>query len=83
MTHCIRCHRPLKRPTETGMGEVCARKAKEVPVPDHERDLFGYDIEKAVQAARYRLSVFIGTATVDAHIAVRRGFRAARERLVL
>ena len=82
MTHCIRCGRTLKRPTETGMGSTCARKAQAVPVPDHDRDLFGYDIEKAVQAARYRLSVFIGSAAVEAHIAVRRGFRVARERLL-
>ena len=24
MTVCIRCHRPLKQPTETGMGPVCS-----------------------------------------------------------
>lgn len=83
MTHCIRCHRPLKRPTETGMGEVCARKAKEVPVPDHERDLFGYSIERAVAAAEYRIGVHIAVLVEDAHQAMRRSFRAARERLVL
>lgn len=80
MTTCIRCHRPLKHPTETGMGAVCARKAKAVAVPAHERDLFGYDIEKAVHAARYRLQVFIDGAAVEALVAVRRGFREARER---
>lgn len=25
MTRCIKCHRPLKAPTPTGMGPVCAR----------------------------------------------------------
>lgn len=86
MTHCIhctRCHRPLKRPTETGMGDVCARKAKAVPVPAHERDLFGYDLGKAEQAARYRLEVHVAVLVEDAHQAVRRGFRAARERMGL
>ena len=83
MTHCINCGRTLKNATETGMGPVCARRAKAVPVPDHDRDLFGYDIEKAVQAAQYRVGVHIAVMAEDASQAVRRGFRAARERLVL
>lgn len=78
MTTCIRCHRPLKHPTETGMGAVCARKVKAVPVPAHERDLFGYDIEKAVHAARYRLEVHVAVLAEDARQAVRREFAAAR-----
>lgn len=78
MTTCIRCHRPLKAPTATGMGEVCARKSREVPVPAHERDLFGYDLEKAVNAARYRLRVQIEGEAAEVLMAVRHGFRDAR-----
>ena len=81
MTHCIRCHRPLKHPTATGLGPVCERKAKAVPVPAHERDLFGYDVDKAVHHAKYQLQIHIAVLTEDAHQAIRRGFRDARERL--
>jgi len=59
MTHCINCGRTLKNATETGMGRVCARRAKAVPVPEHDRDLFGYDIQKAAAAAEYRIGVHI------------------------
>jgi hypothetical protein len=78
VTRCTRCRRPLKRPTETGMGDVCARKSKAVPVPAHERDLFGYEIEAAVKAARYRLAVYIAGKAAEAYIAVRDGFAQAR-----
>lgn len=81
MTHCTNCGRSMKAASPTGLGPVCARKAKAVPVPDHDRDLFGYDIEKAVAAAQYRLEVHVAVLVEDAHQAVRRGFRAARERL--
>lgn len=83
MTHCIRCGRTLKAPTPTGMGSTCARKAQAVPVPAHERDLFGYSIERAVAAAEYRIGVHIAVLVEDAHQAMRRSFRAARERLGL
>ena len=78
MTVCIRCRRPLKQPTETGMGPVCARAVRAQPVPEHERDLFGYDIDKAVHAARYRLQVQVEVAAAEAHMAVRKGFHGAR-----
>lgn len=81
MTVCSRCHRPLKRQTETGMGPVCARAAKAQPVPAHERDLFGYDIDQAVHAARYRLQVHIDSMVAEAKMAVRHEFNAARVRL--
>lgn len=80
MTHCIRCHRPLKRPTETGMGPVCARRAP-APLPAEERGLFGYDIAKASEAARQRVAVHIEMAALDAHMALRRAFRQARVQL--
>lgn len=75
---CTRCHRPLRLPTETGMGPVCARAARIQPVPAHERDLFGYEIEKAVLAARYRLQVHIDTMAAEALMEVRKGFHRAR-----
>jgi hypothetical protein len=52
---CTRCHRPLSKPTLSGMGRVCAKKA-----PKDEGDLFGdYDLDKMVLAAQQRLSAFI------------------------
>lgn len=80
MTTCIRCHRPLKRPTETGMGATCAKKSKAQPVPAHERDLFGYDLDKAANAARYRLQVHVEGMAAEAHIAVKHEAAAARRR---
>ncbi len=70
MTVCIRCHRPLKAPTPTGMGRVCAGRANSAPPPEHERDLFGYDTEKAAHAARCRIEVLILGLVAEAHIAV-------------
>jgi hypothetical protein len=81
MTVCTRCHRPLKQPTETGMGPVCSRAARAEPVPAHERDLFGYDIEKAVHAARYRLQVHIDSMAAEASMALRSSHRAALSRI--
>lgn len=81
MTVCTRCHRPLKQPTETGMGAVCARRSKVEPVPAHERDLFGYDIDKAVHAARYRLQVIIDSMAAEASMALRASHRAALDRI--
>lgn len=77
-TRCIKCHRPLKNATETGMGPVCAKTAR--PVQSHERDLFGYDLDKAEAAARYRSDVGIAASVVEGLIAVRDLARAARVR---
>lgn len=82
MTVCTRCHRPLKQPTETGMGAVCARLSRIQPVPAHERDLFGYSIEAAVHAAQYRLQVHIESMAAEAHMEVRKGFHRARVQLL-
>ena len=79
MTICQRCHRPLKRPTESGLGPVCAKAVQ--PVPPVERDLFGYDIEAAVQSARTRLADFIEVRTWLAKQAVIAAFKDARKRL--
>lgn len=80
MTVCIRCHRPLKWPSPTGMGPVCASRAAK-PVPAHEPDLWGYDIAKGEEAARYRLQVLIEGLAAEAHVAVRHQAAAARRRL--
>lgn len=79
MNTCLRCHRPLKRPTESGFGPVCAKTAQ--PVPDVERDLFGYDIEAATLAAQERLSYFIAGRAALAKYEIRRDFYEARQRL--
>lgn len=80
MTICLRCHRPLKNPTESGYGRVCAKLAK--PVPDVDIDLFGYDVEAATEAARARLVEFIAFQAWQAHRAVSDGFLDARKRLI-
>lgn len=82
MTVCIRCHRPLKQPTETGMGPTCSKRAQAQAVPAHERDLFGYEIEKAVLAARYRLQVHIDSMAAEAQMEVKKGFHRARVQLL-
>lgn len=81
MTVCTRCHRPLSRPTETGMGPVCAARAKAAAPLVVERDLFGFDVDRAARAAQERVQVVIASATADAHMAVKRQFRAARANL--
>lgn len=80
MTTCLKCHRPLKRPTESGFGPVCAKTSQ--PIPEVKPDLFGYDIEGAVLAAQARLAEFIDGRTYLARHAVRAGFKDARSRLV-
>lgn len=79
MTYCIKCHRPLKHPTPTGMGPVCAKRAAQPP--EHERDLFGYDVEKAVAAALHRLVAFVESCALEARIGLRHEFVKARKRL--
>jgi hypothetical protein len=81
MTVCVKCHRPLKAPTPTGMGPVCSRRAQAQPVPAHERDLFGYDIDKAVHAALYRLQVEIKSMEATASMELRASYRVALERI--
>lgn len=79
MTRCTRCNRPMKHPTETGLGPVClAKLGKPTEV---ERDLFGYNIARASEAARERVRVHVYAAAADARDAVRRGFADARRAL--
>lgn len=79
MTICLRCHRPLKRPTESGFGPVCAKVVQ--PVQEVERDLFGYDIEAAALAAQERLAEFIAVRCAVARLEIRYSFLAARVKL--
>ena len=79
MTICLRCHRPLKRPTESGYGRVCEKLAQ--PVQEVECDLFGFDIEAAALAAQERLAHFIAGRVVLTKYAIRRDFYEARQRL--
>jgi hypothetical protein len=73
MTRCVRCHRPMKHATDSGLGPVCQRM---VP-PSSERDLFGFDIERAAGMARARLALQLD-ASVCAHLSeMRKGWRAA------
>lgn len=76
MTHCARCHRPLRKPTETGFGPVCVKKI--APPATVERDLFGYDTAAAAQAARERVGLHVDALVAEAHAAVRAQFKAAR-----
>ena len=79
MTRCIKCHRPLKHASETGMGPVCAKRAQ--PIPTVERDLFGYSISEAVASANIRLAYQVEVAADLARWAVRDAYVAARRRL--
>lgn len=79
---CTRCHRPLKLPTATGMGPVCSKAARAQAPIAHERDLFGYDLERAQRAACERVAITIGMAVAAAHQEVRRAFQAARRNLL-
>jgi hypothetical protein len=63
------------------MGPVCARASRIQPVPAHERDLFGYDIDKAVHAALYRLQVEIKSMSATASMELRASYRVALERI--
>lgn len=76
MTVCIRCRRPLKNPTATGMGPVCARATKAQEPAPVDRDLFGYDIDRATLVARERVGVTILLAVARAQVAVRELYHA-------
>ena len=67
----------MKHATPTGLGPVCARRAAPA-----ERDLFGFDVDKAVTAASQRVRTRIVVAAAEAAIDIARGFSAARVRLL-
>jgi hypothetical protein len=76
---CIKCHRPLLHPPVDGMGPTCRKRS--APAPQHERDLFGFDVEKATAAAMHSVRVHIESLAADARAAVRYAARAARVRM--
>jgi hypothetical protein len=77
-SRCIKCHRPLKHASASGYGPVCVKTV--APIQSCERDLFGFDIEKAASAALQRVQIGIESMAVEAIAVIRAGFRAARVR---
>lgn len=79
MTTCIRCHRPMKHPTETGLGPVCERKVNAKAPQAYERDLLGFDIDRAALVAGDRLRTQLLSSVADAHVRVRRAAVAKQQ----
>lgn len=77
---CIRCHRPLTREPQDGMGPRCYAKAG-MQAAVHERDLFGFTPALACEAATARLRVFVSVLAAQARIDVLEAVAAARGRL--
>lgn len=77
---CIRCKRPLKNAGQDGMGPRCFAKAGK-PIPTVDRDLFGFNVALASKAATERVRVHVEVLAVDAMMALRHEFAAARRRL--
>jgi hypothetical protein len=80
MIRCIRCHRPMKHASDSGMGPRCFAVVGK-PVAAVDRDLFGYDVPAAASAAIERLRVCIESLALKAVMAVRHEAAAARRRL--
>lgn len=68
VTHCIRCGRPMKHASPSGLGPVCARRLAQAPAAAC--DLFGFRPEVYAQQLADKVLVEIG-----------RQFAAARRRL--
>jgi hypothetical protein len=81
MTVCIRCKRPLRLPAVNGLGPVCAKRSAQPAPARVERDLFGYDIEAATDAAYLQVLLGIEIAAAEAQAAIRAQFHIARVRL--
>lgn len=79
MTICLRCHRPLKRPTESGLGPVCARAVMPAPAAD-EPDLFE-DIDFSVIRANARVKAAVEFQSLLEKRRIQLGFEAARKQL--
>mgnify|MGYP000343684747 CR=1 FL=1 len=76
MTHCARCHRPLRKPTETGFGPVCVKKI--APPATVERDLFGYDTEAAAASANAWVAAYVEALAAGHRADLRAQFKEAR-----
>ena len=58
MTHCAKCHRPLRLPSHDGLGPVCRRKsAAAIPAVD----LFGFRPEVFAQELADKALAEIGS----------------------
>lgn len=75
MTICQRCHRPLSKPTESGMGRVCEKLA--LPAPEVERDLFGYDVAAAALVAQAKQALWLDARVFQAQRELDAEFKAA------
>lgn len=75
MTICLRCHRPLKNPSPSGFGPVCAKAVK--PVPEVERDLFGYDEAAAATAVRVKQGMWLEARCAEVQRELDAEFKAA------
>lgn len=82
MPHCAMCHRPMKAVSHDGLGPVCRRRLRPAPAAV-DRDLFGFDIAAAEEAARRAVAVTVESATLEAHMALRVLFREARIRAMV
>jgi hypothetical protein len=75
MTHCLKCHRPLKNPSPTGLGPVCLKASQ--PVQEVERDLFGYDVAAAALVAQAKQAVWLDARVFQAQRELDAEFKAA------
>lgn len=66
----------MKHATKSGMGPKCEKRSP--PAPVVERDLFGYDIEKAAQAALQRVLARIEDMAAQARFELRIDFALIR-----
>lgn len=72
MTICLRCRRPLKHPTPSGLGPVCAKAVP--PLEPGVPDLFPYDLDRLVHEARQRLEAFINASAAAHRREIRKAF---------
>ena len=80
MTHCAKCHRPLRLPSHDGLGPVCRRKRA---AQGSAVDLFTPRLDAHEAAARIVVSEVIEAAALRARIAVRHWYLVALERMGL
>ena len=76
MTHCAKCHRPLRLPSPDGLGPVCRRKVAPAV------DLFTPRLDADEAAARVAVRRVIEAAAVRALLALSAAFAAARRRVI-
>lgn len=76
MSICLKCHRPIKDATRWGgYGPVCAKTIK--PVPEVERDLFGYDEAAAATAVQVKQGMWLEARCAEVQREMDAEFKAA------